>query len=828
MVCSNNLNMKISYSWLKRYADITETPLELAKILTDCGLEVESIEQFDSVKGGLNGVFVGEVISCCKHPDADKLFVTRVDIGTGKLLPMVCGASNVAKGQKVLVATVGTTVNTNSGPVELKKVKIRGEVSEGMICAEDELGLGNSHEGIMVLPPDAPVGQEASKYFNVTTDYVFEIGLTPNRIDAACHIGAARDIVASVNQSKGKGTLKLKYPSVDGFKPDNNHLPIQVKVEDTDACPRYSGVTISGLEVKESPQWLKSKLLGIGQKPINNVVDVTNFVLHETGQPLHAFDAKQVKGSKVVVRKAPAGAPFVTLDGVERQLTGHDLMICNAEDFMCIGGILGGMFSGVTAQTTAIFLESAHFNPVTIRKSSKHHGLKTDASFRFERGSDPEATVYALKRAAMLIKEVAGGEISSEIVDEYPVPAHPAVVEFNIDRAAVLIGKKISHVEVLEIFENLDIKVLEKRGDVLILSIPTYRVDVTRQADVIEEILRIYGFNSVEVPERLMSSVVATPKPDKEQLQNIVSDLLAARGFNEIINNSLTKSEYFTKNGFSNDASIKILNPLSQDLNVLRQSLLFGGLETILYNQNRKELNLKLFEFGKIYQKDNSVEAPAHPLEPFKENMQLSIFVTGNKMPETWSVKETKSDFFDIKSEVLAVLAKLGFEGQEIKLKDDELDPIFEYGANLFLEKKKIASLGLVKKSITKEADIKNQVFHAIMHWETIVEAKASSEIQYKEIPKFPEVRRDLALLIDNSVKFSEIEKIAFEVEGFLLKNVGLFDIYHDKSLGENKKSYAVSFTLLDAEKTLTDKVIDKTMEKLIESYKKRLGAEIR
>ncbi len=820
--------MKISYSWLKRYADITQTPRELSAILTDCGLEVEGIEEFETVKGGLKGVFVGEVVSCHKHPEADRLVVTQVDIGTGDLLPIVCGAPNVAQGQKVLVATVGTKVNTASGPVELKKVKIRGEASEGMICAEDELGLGTSHEGIMVLPYDAPLGQKASEYFNVAKDYIFEIGLTPNRIDAASHYGVARDVVATVSKTKGMGTIKLKRPSVEDFKPDNNDLPITVEVEDKTACPRYSGVTISGLQVGESPQWLKTALLSIGLKPINNIVDITNFVLHEIGQPLHAFDAKEVKGSKIVVRKPNKGTKFVTLDGVERILTGEDLMICNAENSMCIGGILGGLDSGVTEKTTSIFLESAHFNPVSIRKSSKHHGLKTDASFRFERGSDPEATIYALKRAAILIKEVAGGKISSELVDEYPAPVEPALVEFNIDRAAILIGKKISHVEVLEIFENLDIKVLEKRGDVLMLSIPTYRSDVTRQADVIEEILRIYGFNSVEVPERLLSSVVATPKPDKEQIQNLVSDLLAARGFNEILNNSLTKGAYFHNNGFSDVASIKILNPLSQDLNVLRQSLLYGGLETVLYNQNRKEPNLRLFEFGKIYQMDSIVGSPVHPLDPYKEEMQLSIIITGNKQPETWIVKETKSGFFDLKSEVLAVFAKLGFGEQGLKLKDNEAGSIFEYGATLFQKNKKFASLGLVKKSITKEMDIKNPVFHAILHWETILDAKENREVLYQEIPKFPEVRRDLALLIDNAVNFSEIERIAYEVGGALLKDVGLFDIYRDKSLGENKKSYAVSFTLLDTEKTLTDKVIDKTMEKLIESFKNRLGAEIR
>lgn len=820
--------MKISYNWLKAYANFTESPEELGVILTDCGLEVESIEVFETVKGGLKGVFVGQVKTCHRHPDADRLSITTVDIGRDELLPIVCGAPNVDAGQKVFVATVGTTLYTPKGELELKKVKIRGQASEGMICAEDELGLGDDHEGIIVLPADAKVGMPAAEYLKIKTDYIFEIGLTPNRIDAASHIGVARDVVAVINHRKGKGTLKLKKPSTKTFKVDNNDLHIPVIIEDAEACPRYSGLTISGLKVKESPAWLKERLLAIGLKPINNVVDVTNFVLHEMGHPLHAFDADKIDGNKVVVCKPAKDTLFLTLDEEERKLTGDDLMICSATQPMCIGGILGGIDSGVTENTTRIFLESACFNPVTIRKSSKAHGIKTDASFRFERGADPEIVIEALKRAAMLIKEVAGGQISSEIVDEYPGKIKPVIVDFSLERAATLIGKTIPKQEILDILESLNFIVLEERGDRLQLSVPTYRVDVTREADVVEEILRIYGYNSVELPERLYSSLVLSPKPDKEKLQNMVSDMLAARGFNEIMNNSLTRSVYFETEGFDPGHSVQILNPLSQDLNVMRQSLLFGGLETVAYNQNRKITDMKLYEFGKIYEKDPGTDGSANALAPFRERMQLSIFLCGLRQPETWSVKEALVDFFDLKASVHAVLNRMGAADDMIKVSDEYLSPVFDYGMVYSLQNKELASLGKLSKKMVRSFDIKQDVYYAFIEWETLLRYAAKQSLLYNEISKFPEVRRDLALLVDRTIKFSQIEKLAFNTERKLLKEVRLFDVYQDERLGENKKSYAVSFTLLDDRKTLTDKEIDKIMQRLVWNFEKELGAEIR
>lgn len=820
--------MKISYNWLKTYADFRESPEELAVILTDCGLEVEALEKFETVKGGLQGVFVGEVKTCHPHPDADRLSVTTVDIGAGSLLPIVCGAPNVAAGQKVFVAVVGTTLHTPKGDLELKKVKIRGEFSEGMICAEDELGLGDDHEGIIVLPADATVGMPAAQYLDIKTDFIYEIGLTPNRIDAASHIGVARDVVAVINHRKGKGTLSLEKPLTDHFKVDNNDRHIPVIIEDPEACPRYSALTISGVQVQESPAWLKERLLSIGQKPINNVVDITNFVLHEMGHPLHAFDADKIEGQKVVVRKPEKGTTFTTLDQEERKLTGDDLMICSATTPMCIGGVMGGIHSGVTRETTNVFLESAYFNPVSIRKTSKAHSLKTDASFRFERGADPSITPEALKRAAMLIKEVAGGRISSVIVDEYPGKVEPAVVDFNLERAAVLIGKNIPREEVKAILESLDIRILEENGQVLRLSIPTYRVDVTREADVVEELLRIYGYNNVELPERLYSSMVLTPRPDKEKLQNMISDMLSARGFNEIMNNSLTRGSYFETLGFDPARSVQILNPLSQDLNVMRQSLLFGGLETIAYNQNRKVTDLKLFEFGNIYWKDPEKDAGRNALAPFGERMLLSLFITGQRQPETWNVKATPADFFDLKAALNSVLNRMGVSDQMLQASDEGLSPVFDLGLAYTLNHKEIASLGKISKKLLKDFDIKQEVYYATIEWEPLMKHADRQQLLYADIPRFPEVRRDLALLIDRSVKFAQIEKLAFHTERKLLKAVRLFDVYQDERLGQDKKSYAVSFILLDERKTLTDKEIDKIMQKLAWNFEKELGAEIR
>lgn len=804
------------------------SPEELSVILTNCGLEVEGIEMFEAIKGGLKGVFVGQVLSCKRHPAADRLWVTTVDIGAGVVLPIVCGAPNVATGQKVLVATTGTTLSTQKGVIELKKVKIRGEASEGMICAEDELGLGPDHHGIMVLPADAPVGMPAAEYLKIETDYIFEIGLTPNRIDAASHIGVARDVAAVMNHRHGKGTITLSKPSTDQFKADNQNLQIQVIIEDADACPRYSGLTISGITVAESPAWLKERLLSIGQKPINNVVDVTNFVLHELGHPLHAFDAAKIDGQKVVIRKPAKDTSFVTLDGIERKLTGHDLMVCSTTYPMCIGGVLGGIDSGVSSQTTSIFLESAYFNPVAIRKSSKAHNIKTDASFRFERGADPEMVIEALKRAAILIKQVAGGQISSEIVDVYPAKAKPAIVDFNLEKASVLIGKTILREQIIDILESLDILVMEDKGDQLLLSVPTYRVDVTRDADVVEEILRIYGFNNIELPEKLFSSLVLSPKPDKEKMQNLVSDMLSARGFMEIMNNSLTRSAYFETEGFDPAHSVQILNPLSQDLNIMRQSLLFGGLESIAYNQNRKEPDLKLYEFGKIYLKDTMKKTSANALAPFNERMQLGIFITGLRQSETWSKKPETVDFFDIKEAIHTVLNRLGASNKHLKINDNIPNALFEYGLSYLLKTNEVASFGKLGKNLLRSFDIKNDVYYGVIEWELLLNHASKQHLLYSEVSKFPEVRRDLALLIDRNIKFSQIEKLAFNTEGKLLKEVRLFDVYHDERLGYNKKSYAISFSLLDNHKTLTDSEIDKVMQKLALNFEKELGAEIR
>jgi phenylalanyl-tRNA synthetase beta chain len=820
--------MKISYNWLRSYADFTESPEELSVMLTGSGLEVESLEHFETLKGGLRGVVVGHVLSCMPHPDADRLTLTRVDVGAGDPLPIVCGAPNVAPGQKVLVATVGATLHTANGSFEIKKAKIRGQESMGMICAEDELGLGDSHDGIMVLPGDAPVGMPAGEFFKVEEDWVFEIGLTPNRIDAASHLGVARDIVAVVNQQKGRQELQLKRPDISAFSVDNNDLHIPVIIEDETACPRYCGITISGVKVTDSPQWLQNRLKAIGLKPINNVVDITNFVLHELGQPLHAFDADTITGNKVVVRKPAKDTPFVTLDEEELKLTGNDLMICNAEEGMCMAGVLGGVHSGVDHETKNVFLESAYFDPVTIRKSARHHGLNTDASFRFERGADPGMAPVALKRAAMLIREIAGGRISSEVVDEYPLKMEPRVVDVRFDRINQLIGNPVPREAVMGMLRDLEVEVLELTEEGMRLSIPLYRVDVTREADIVEEILRIYGYNTVELPGRLYSSIVLSPKPDKESLQNQVSDMLSARGFHEIMNNSLTRAAYFESWGFSADASVKILNPLSQDLNVLRQSLLFGGLETIAYNQNRKVSDMRLYEFGNVYLRDASQTSTRNALPGYAERMMLSLLVTGRQQPETWNVAERPTDFFDLKSALIAVLRRMGLEERRLEMNDDGNEPLYQYQLQFSASNKVIATLGALSPKLLKAFDIRQEVFYAEVEWQTLVEFTSNQKLLYREIPKFPEVRRDLALLIDAGVSFAQIEKLAFQTGKKLLKAVRLFDVYQDQRLGQGKKSYAVSFTLQDEGKTLTDKEIDKFMQKMAYTLEKEVGAEIR
>lgn len=811
---------------MRAYAGFDEDPEALSVLLTDCGLEVEALEKRETIPGGLKGVFVAEVLECKKHPDADKLWLTHVDAGQGAVVPVVCGAPNVRAGQKVLLATPGTTLHTPQGPMTIKKAKIRGQVSEGMICAEDELGVGTTHDGIMVLDPATETGMTAASYFKLEEDWIFEIGLTPNRIDAASHFGVARDLVAVINHQAQKKRLSLQPPDVSHFAVDNTSRHIPVTIEDAEACPRYSGLTISGLQVTSSPAWLKNRLMAIGLKPINNVVDATNFVLHELGQPLHAFDADKISGDHVIIKKSPRGSRFLTLDKEELELSGNDLMICNAEEPMCMAGILGGIDSGVTEQTSNIFLECACFNPVSIRKSANHHGISTDASFRFERGADPEITVYALKRAALLIKELAGGSISSEVVDHYPGRKAAVVIPFSVTEACSLIGKQIPVDEIISILKDLDFLVQKVSHDVLNLTVPAYRVDVTRPADVVEEILRIYGYNQIELPDKLYSSIVLSPKPDKEGLQHRVSDLLTARGFYEIMNNSLSKAAYYELKGFDPHHCVSILNPLSQDLNVLRQSLLFGGLESISYNQNRRVHDMKLYEFGNVYRKTGK-GSEDKPLKAYEEQMVLALFMTGRRHPENWYAGEEMLGFFDIKAAVLNVLQSFGLEEGQLQQQEVK-DPLFEQCLLLGTEKASLVKLGSLSVHLCKPFDIKQKVYYAAFDWEGLLKVASGQQLLYREISRFPEVRRDLALLVDAGLAFARIEKLAFQTETRLLKEVRLFDVYQDEKLGKDKKSYAVAFTLQDEKKTLTDKEIDKAMARLTLAFEKDLGAVIR
>ncbi len=818
--------MKIAYNWLKEYVDTDLSPEQAGELLTDCGLEVEAVEKFEAVKGGLLGMVVGEVKTKEKHPDADRLNVTTVDVGSGTLLNIVCGAANVEVGQKVIVATIGATLYPTTGePFEIKKSKIRGQLSEGMICAEDEIGLGTSHEGIKVLGDDAVVGTPAASYLKLATDDVIEIGLTPNRADAASHIGVARDLVACLNYKGGikikEKLATLKLPDVSNFEIDNNQSQIKVEVEDSIACPRYSGVLINNIKVTESPEWLKNRLKPIGIRSINNIVDITNYVLHELGQPMHAFDASKIKGNKVVVKKLKEGSKFTTLDGVERTLSSEDLMICNNEEPMCIAGVFGGIQSGVTEETTTVFLESAYFNSTSVRKSSKRHGLKTDASFRYERGADPNITVYALKRAALLIKEIAGGEISSDIIDIYPKKIENFKVAFSFRSCDQLIGKHIDVETIKNIILALGIEIEQEGNDALLLSVPPFKVDVQREQDVVEEVLRIYGYNNIEIPSALNSSLAFAEKPDKEKIQNTTSEFLTNNGFSEIMGLSLTKSEYAEKlTSLNADQTVLMMNPLSSDLNALRQTLLFSGLEAITYNQNRKKSNLKFYEFGKTY-----LGAKKEEGSNYIETKHLSLFITGNKTAETWNAKNEAVNFYTLKGIVQAVLERLGISVTAKEYTGD----VFSKALTFFWNKKKIVEFGSVSKSILKLMDIKQEVLYADFNWDQILQAiVAGKAIMYTEVPKFPEVKRDLALLIDKAVQFEQLESLAYQSEKSVLKNVSLFDVYEGDKLPEGKKSYALSFILQDETATLTDKQIEKIMEKLIKVYQEKAGAEIR
>ena len=817
--------MKISYRWLKDYVDFSESPEELAQILTSIGLEVEWIEKIEAVRGGLKGVVVGEVKTCTKHPNADNLTLTTVDVGGAELLNIVCGAPNVAIGQKVPVATIGTTLYFNDQEITLKKTKIRGELSEGMICAEDELGLGSSHAGIMVLNPNATVGMPAADYFNLEDDYQLEIGLTPNRIDAASHFGVARDLAAYLGQ---RGNAKATRPSVDDFKVDNNSLHIPIEIVNLEACPRYSGVTISNVEVGPSPQWLVKKLRAIGLNPINNVVDVTNYVLHEIGQPLHAFDADMIEGKKVIVKPLPANTPFITLDGMERKLHGEDLMICNASEGMCIAGVFGGTKSGVTEATKNVFLESAHFSPTWVRRTAKRHGLNTDASFRFERGSDPSITVWALKRAAMLIKEVAGGQISSDIIDVYPNKIEEGKVELSSDYVTRLVGKELPIETICTILNLLDISIISENNGVLGLSIPTYRVDVTRPADVVEEILRIYGFNNVEFTERVNSTLSHSEYPEMHKVINLISVSLSGNGFNEIMCNSLTKKAYYKDLvTYPENNAAEIINPLSSDLNAMRQTLLFGGLESILFNINHRKPNLKLYEWGNCYRFYQENKNKSNPLKAYSEELMLGIWLTGNINEESWLVKPEEVSFYHMKGFLNGIFHKLGISDGDISTAEAP-NNLFEFGIKLMLNGKLLGHYGFVAEKILKEMDIKQPVLYAEIRWDIAFNFARKAKVSFTEIAKYPEVRRDLALLLDIDITFDQIKDLAHKTERKLIKHINLFDVYQGAKLGEEKKSYAVSFTLQDENKTLTDKQIDGTMQRLIQVFVKELGAQIR
>jgi phenylalanyl-tRNA synthetase beta chain len=811
--------MKISYNWLKQYIDIPESAEEIGHVLTSTGLEVESVEPFETVKGGLKGLVIGEVLTCAKHPNADKLSVTTVEVGREKPLHIVCGASNVAAGQKVVVATPGTTIYPTKGePFTIKSAKIRGEQSEGMICAEDEIGLGESHAGIMVLNTTAPNGTPASEYFNIEEDFTFEIGLTPNRADAASHIGVARDIKASKNRD-------LKIPSIDNFKVENTNLTIPVSVELNEACPRYSAVTISGITVAESPDWLKNRLRSIGLNPINNIVDITNFVLHETGQPLHAFDADEITGKKVIVKTLPAGTKFRTLEDKERTLAINDLMICNTEEPMCIAGVFGGIKSGVSNKTKNIFLESACFSPDYIRKTGMFHQLKTDASFRFERGTDPNMTIYALKRAAMLIKEIGGGTISSDIVDVYPNKIEDRIITVKDKNVNRLIGKQLSREEIFPILESLDINVIEKQEEAYKVTVPPYRVDVIQEADVIEEILRIYGFNKIELSEISGTDYLAEfPEKDINKFKQTISSMLTGNGYYEIFTNSLTNAAYQQKHSLNfNGEPIEILNKLSEEQGILRQTMLFSGLEVCAYNINRKQKDLKLFEFGKIYWK-NPVSESNEVTARYKDEERLAIYLTGNFETENWQNKTRTVTYYDIAQQLSQVFEKSSVQN----LKQEKLnDPLFEYGMKFLKGTKEVGKVGKVKSALVKDFGIKQEIFYADLNT-TLLFKSANPKFVVQEVAKFPEVRRDLSLVLDKQVSFEEIRELVLATEKRLIKDIITFDVYEGDKIPEGKKAYALGFTLQDESKTLTDEEIDKLMGKLMSTFETKMGAVIR
>ena len=820
--------MNISYNWLKEYVNFDLTPEETAAALTSIGLETGGVEEVQSVKGGLEGLVIGQVLTCEPHPNSDHMHVTTVNLGQGEPVQIVCGAANIAAGQKVVVATIGTKLYDGDECFTIKKSKLRGVDSFGMICAEDEIGIGTSHEGIIVLPDEVKPGTLAKDYYNIKSDYVLEVDITPNRADACSHYGVARDLYAWLIQNGHQA--ELKRPGTDGFKVDSHNLDIDVVVENTEACPRYAGVTIKGVTVKESPEWLQTKLRTIGLRPINNVVDITNYILHAYGQPMHCFDADKIRGGKIVVRTCAEGTKFVTLDGVEHTLSNRDLMICNAEEPMCIAGVFGGLDSGTTEETCNVFLESAYFHPTWVRKTARRHGLSTDSSFRFERGIDPNGVIYALKEAAMLVKELGGGEIASEIKDNYPNPIADFPVELSYDYVNSLSGKEIPTDTVKRIVGSLEMKVTGETDKGLSLLVPPYRVDVQRPCDVVEDILRIYGYNNVEIPTSLKSSLNVKGETDRSvKLQNLVSEQLVGCGFNEIMNNSLTAAAYYEGlETFKPDNLVRLMNPLSSDLNVMRATLLFGGLESICHNANRKNADLKFFEFGNCYHYHAEKKNPEKTLAAYSEELHLGLWVTGKRVSNSWAHPDEDSSVYELKAYVINIFRRLGvnFGGLVFGNLTDDIYPVaisvHTRGGKL------LATFGVVSRKILKAFDIDSEVYYADINWKELMKAIKGNAVYYKEISKYPAVKRDLALLIDKKVQFAEIEKIAYETDRKLLKAVELFDVYEGKNLEAGKKSYAVSFMLQDENATLNDKQIDKFMQKLIANLQNKLDAKLR
>ena len=821
--------MNISYNWLKEYADFNLSPEELGAALTSIGLETGGIEEVESIRGGLRSIVIGKVLTCEDHPNSDHLHITTVDLGNGEPTQIVCGAPNVAAGQTVVVATVGTILYDGDKEFQIKKSKIRGVESFGMICAEDEIGIGHSHDGIIVLSDDVKPGTPAAEYYNLSSDYVLEVDLTPNRIDAASHYGVARDLCAWLSQNKGEATPHR--PSVDAFNIDRKDGAIEVVVENTEAAPRYAGVTIRNIKVTESPQWLKDRLTAIGQRPINSIVDITNYLLHAMGQPLHCFDLDKVKGDKIVVRNCAEGTPFTTLDEVERKLNSADLMICNAEEPMCIAGVFGGLESGVTEETTSIFLESAYFNPTSIRKTARRHGLNTDASFRFERGIDPNDTIYVLKLAALMVKEIAGGEICGKIVDLYPNAIKPFPVTLSYEYLNNLIGKEIPTETVDNILRSLEIEIKERRDGEVDLEVPTYRVDVQRPCDVVEDVLRIYGYNNIEFDNTLHATLSYKTFTDSaNDLRELISNQLTAVGFNEILNNSLTAESYYeglTQYPAAN--CVKLLNPLSNDLNVMRQTLLFGGLESLAHNINRRSSDLMMYEFGNVYHFNPEAESTAEtPLAPYSENEKLALWLTGNIRQGNWARAEEAATIYDLKAIVANIFARLGISTREIMLSEGN-EEIYSASINIATRAgKQLGSMGIIAKAILKKADIKQEVLFAELDWNALVKLSVKKKVTFAPLPKTQPVKRDLALLIDKSVTMAQIEAVVRESERKLLKDVTLFDVYEGKNLPEGKKSYAIAMTIQDDEKTLQDKQIEAVMNKIITNLEKRLGASLR